>query len=144
MQGNERNKLWFVVGGVALGVIAMAFVAAIPAIREAQAERRCGECHVFAFTNQLTFLPDDLALRKAFDALAVQGFDTNNWQPETYSQTKAPDGTTDRFLSRNVINDHSGIIKLTNVDGKYRYVQVSLGTNTVECVVRGVRTPSPQ
>jgi len=142
MRGNDRTSFWLAGGAVALAVLAAVLIVAMPRIREAVAERRCGQRYVLGMSNQPPFLTDDLALRKAFEALAVQGFDTNKWFPATYSRTKAPDGTDDRFLCRNVVDDNSGLIRLTNAEGRYRYVQVSLRTNFVEVIVRWARSPS--
>jgi hypothetical protein len=143
MHGNDRTSFWVAGGGIALAVLAALLFVAMPRIREAVAERRCGHRHLLAMSSQPPFLTDDLALGKAFEALAAQGFDTNKWLPATYSRTKAPDGTDDRFLCRNVVDDNSGVIRLTNAVGNYRYVQVSLRTNFVEVIVRWARSPGP-
>ena len=138
----KRQERWLSV--VILGAVLVTAVVliALPRFRQLMAERRCGERHVFAITNEFSFLPDEFAVRMGAEALARQGFDTNDWRATFDSPTKAPDGINDRFLHRNVVNDHQGILGFTNRRGKFRHVQVGLHSNRVECVVRAVRVPS--
>lgn len=112
-----------------------------PPVRERVAENRCGQQHVFPIKNTRTFLPDDVALNLARQALEAQGFNTNRWLPETYSRTWAPDGTKDRFLCRNKIDDRRGIITFTNRHSDFRWVNVEATNGAVVCVVQPARKP---
>jgi len=126
------------IGGVVLTCAAFL----LPRLKEANAERKCGVSHVFNMTHSPAFLPDGLALKRAVDAVQLQGFDTNRWRAAPYTQTKAPDGTQDQFLCRNVADDNRGIVTLTNTVGSTRHVDVRLSNSLVICVVRSERRRS--
>jgi hypothetical protein len=127
-------------GGVILACLALLF----PRLREANAERKCGVLHVFSISQIPAFLPDDVALNKAVNAVQLQGFDTNRWRPAPYAQTKAPDGTRDHFLCRNAADDNRGLIAFTNSMGGTRHVDVRLSNSAVVCIVRSERRPVRQ
>jgi hypothetical protein len=115
-----------------------------PRLKEANAERKCGISHIFSVPQAAAFLPDGLALTSAIDAVRLQGFDTNRWRATAYAQTKAPNGTQDRFLCRNVADDNRGIVTFTNKVGSTRHVDVRLSNSVVICVVRSERRPLRQ
>ena len=110
-------------------------------LQEWRAEQKCGREHVFRVSSPQPFLSDDLALAQARAALHVQGFNTNRWRPAGHSRTRAPDGTNDRYLSRNVVNDNLGIVTFVNNDGKFRGVHLRLTNDTVLCVVQPAQAP---
>ena len=137
-----KRLLYILVIACCVAVVAFA-LAVRPQIKEVRAERKCGKSHVFNLADPPAFLQDTLALSKAQEALEIQGFDLNRWQPLPYAQSKAPDGTKDRFLCRNVADDNKGVVTFTNHMGDTRQIQVRLSNSTVECVVRHRRRPLP-
>jgi hypothetical protein len=110
-------------------------------IREAVAERKCEKEHVFQVGSTEPFLPDSVAVTRAIEALQVQGFDTSRWHVVSDSGSKAPDGTQDKYLRRNVVYDHRGVVSFTNEAGKMRDVYVELTNKAVVCIVRPARGP---
>ena len=98
---------------------------------------RAGAC-VFV-TNEMAFLPDELAMRMATKAMVEQGFSLKRWGLETYSRTTAPDGTKDRFLCRNHVDDRRGIITFTNLAAKFRWVNVEVTNRAIVCVIQPAR-----
>jgi hypothetical protein len=124
------------------GVVVLAWATFLwPQFKEANAERKCGISHVFSIAQTPAFLPDDLALTKAIETVRLQGFDTNRWRAAPDAQTKAPDGTEDRFLGRNIGDDNRGVVTFTNSIGSTRHVDVRLSNSVVICVVRAERRP---
>jgi hypothetical protein len=107
---------------------------------EARAERRCGHRHVFKVSANYEFLPDAVAVAKATEALAAQGFDTNRWKILPYAQTRAPDGTKDIYLCRHKLDEKRGTVAFTNADGKTRWVHMRLTNDIVICVVDPARS----
>jgi hypothetical protein len=100
---------------------------------------RIGPLHSFRLDTRPPFLTDDLAVAKAREALAVDGYDLADWLPHEDRRTKAPDGSPDLYLARNGINPNSGYIMF--VDGSKqarnpsRIVEVELKGDHIECHV---------
>ena len=137
-----KRLLYVLLGACCVAVVAIAVaIAARPRIKEVRAERRCGKRHAFTLARTPAFLPDSLAVDKPVDALRLQGFDTNRWQLAPYTQTKAPDGSVDTFLCRNLADDNRGLITFTNSAGSMRHVDVRLSNSVVICIVRRERRP---
>lgn len=133
----------FLIAGLCVVVVILTWLTfgGVHQVREAVAERKCGKEYVFQVGSSELFLPDSVAFTKAVEALEVQGFDTNRWHVVVGSGSKAPDGTQDKYLRRNVIYDHRGVVSFTNEAGKMRDVYVELTNKAVVCIVRPVRGP---
>ena len=133
----EGSKHTVLYGGAAIILVIVGFtlMRLRPVMKERLAERACGRPHIFATSSNWSFLPDTLAMTKAVEALAAQHLDTNRWKVETYSRTRAPDGTNDRYLCRNKIDDSRGIVTFTNSEGKFRWIHVHLTNHNVVCII---------
>jgi hypothetical protein len=59
-----------------------------------------GPKHSFPLGEQPALLSETLALDKAREVLALEGFDPTLWQPCEDARTFAPDGTADRCFLR--------------------------------------------
>jgi len=137
----EKRASYLILGLCATGIILLGLVLSMARIRELHAEGKCGQAHTFEGMKGRSFLPDNLALEKATESLALQGFDTNKWVAMRYSQTRAPDGVPDRFLCRNHVDERRGVVTFTNRTGLLREVYVGLSNDLVICVVKQSRAP---
>lgn len=102
--------------------------------------------HVFQLNETPAMLSEALAIEKAREALSKQGFDLERWQLRNLRKdprdilirpSKAPDGTPDIFLERNMrAPNWANWGRLHFTDGKRnRCVQVSLQGNRLVCTV---------
>ena len=103
-------------------------------------EPHSGREHVFSIASAPTFLTEELAVEKAREYLAKEGYDLEQWRITTTDRgrSKAPDGTLDRYLYR--FNDHptDGSVVFSN-GKKMRTVSVWLdGSRIVCCMYYGL------
>jgi hypothetical protein len=82
--------------------------------------------HEFALADHPAFLTEELALVKARETLALDGFDPADWQIHPSGRTKAPDGRRDDYLSRNGLNPNQGSVRFIGPAGQNRFVSVEL------------------
>jgi len=134
----KRTRI--VAGVVALLVApAVAFFAIAGWIDQRVKASRSGPLHVYDIHPAPPFLPEAVALEKARQSLALDGYDVSAWRASDDDRTKPPDGTPDRFLVRNAIDPSSGWILFRDTSGKDqnpdRIVTVELKGDQVECVV---------
>ena len=98
-----------------------------------------GPLHAYQMQPVPQFLGDALALEKALESLARDGYDPAVWRPGEDDRTRAPDGTPDTHLVRNTLNPNSGRILFRDTSGSdrnpTRVVSVELKGGRVECVV---------
>jgi hypothetical protein len=101
-------------------------------------ETRVGPTHSFALGSTPAHLGDEVALAKAREAMALDGFDPSVWKPVPDDRTAAPDGTRDQWLSRGG-DANGGTIRFFDETGKAanpgRIVDVVLVGDHVECRV---------
>lgn len=95
-------------------------------------QSRIGPEHIYNLSEQPKHLTEELALAKALETLAREGFGTE-WQPALDGRTSAPDGRADEFASRNTIHPNRVTFLLTNGSGAARFVSVELVTSQVVC-----------
>ena len=123
----------------ALVVPAVGFVVISAWIDKRVKESRSGPTHAFDIRPAPPFLPDAVALEKARESLARDGYDVSVWRPSEDDRTKAPDGTPDRYLVRNAIDPNSGWIGFRDTSASdlnpQRIVDVELKGERLECVV---------
>ena len=102
--------------------------------RRMKAERS-GPVHVFMLGGAPRFLTDELALEHTRRALALDGYDLAAWEPLWADQSKAPDGTPDRYLARNGEDPNAGTVRFVNMgdSNPTRIVQVELKGERLEC-----------
>jgi hypothetical protein len=60
-----------------------------------------GPVHTFPLDPAQPFLRDTLAVEKAKEAIALDGYDLAQWCPREYRGETGPDGTPDVYLRRN-------------------------------------------
>jgi hypothetical protein len=98
-----------------------------------------GPVHAFRVENPPPFLTDALAVEKASEALALDGFDLSDWGPQEDRRTSAPDGTTDVYLARNGNNPNSGYLSFVDRSGRAktpgRIVHAELSGGRLTCQV---------
>lgn len=72
---------------------------------------RTGPEHVFQLEKAPEFLTEELALQKVREAFAADGYDIRHWHPSANDwighQTKAPDGTQDKYMERTLANPNN-------------------------------------
>src|SRR5262245_45511050 len=71
---------------------------------------RMGAVHSYTLPAPPRFLTDQLALQKAQQSLASEGYNTDYWKPLEDSRSTDPDGNHDKYLARNPTNAASGTI----------------------------------
>ena len=102
-------------------------------------DSRSGPLHTYQIRPVPQFLTDDLAVAKARQTLALDGYDVSVWQPSEDDRSKAPDGTPDVYLVRNTINPNRGFIEFLDTNrtdrNPSRIVTVELKGEHVECQV---------
>jgi hypothetical protein len=135
MRWSARNVLiGFAIASV-LGACTGVILLPVFAVR--MLESKIGPVHSFPVAVRPRFLTDDLALSKAREALATDGYDLGAWSPHEDRRTKAPDGAADLYLARNQINTDAGYIMFVNPASRIssRIVEVELKADTAECRV---------
>lgn len=88
--------------------------------------RHVGSLHAFRLSGRPGFLAEDLALAKAQETLALDGFDPSIWQPQPSGRTRSPDGRTDAFMTREIGVPTRGVFVFTNGGAPPRVVHVGL------------------
>jgi hypothetical protein len=121
-----RTIIFLAVGFLLLGI------ASVPYLIHRSVQSRIGPQHVYELPEQPKFLTEELAMERARATLARDGLDPAVWQPVPDDRSKAPDGRTDQFLSRNTITPNHGSIMFTNSTGT-RFVSVELDGRRVVC-----------
>lgn len=116
---------------LAVGLVLLA-IAAVPYLIHRSLQSRISPQHVYELSEQPKFLTEELAMARARETLTRDGLDVAAWQPVPDERSKAPDGRTDQFLSRNAITPNHGSIMFTNCTGT-RFVSVELDGSRVVC-----------
>jgi hypothetical protein len=96
-----------------------------------------GPMHSFQLDATRPFLSDTLAVEKAKEALALDGYDLAEWRPREDRRGTAPDGTPDVYLARNT-NPNMGSIAFELRSGATQphiYVAIELTGDRVQCQV---------
>ena len=100
---------------------------------------RAGPLHVFQLPSAPAFLTDDLALARAKETMALDGYSMAIWQPMEDGRTKSPNGSPDIYLSRNSINPNRGTIQFWDPTMKQpnpsRLVVLEMEGDRLECRV---------
>ena len=100
---------------------------------------RMGTVHSYTLPAPPRFLTDQLALQKAQQAIATEGYNTDYWKALEDSKTSDPDGNHDKYLARNPSSSTSGTITFCDSDkhtAKHtRIVHVELKENHIDCQV---------
>ena len=101
-----------------------------------------GPPHVFALTEPLPTLSDDFAVAKARQALALDGFGSEPWNPvPVYMPTTGPSTEPVRYLYRNTLNPNSGFVEFCREpEGWVRDVMVELDGMEVRCQVTTLKS----
>ncbi|AMV28872.1 hypothetical protein VT84_31050 [Gemmata sp. SH-PL17] len=98
-----------------------------------------GPVHTFQIANSPPYLTDVLAVEKAKEALALDGYDLSRWAPREDRRSTAPDGTPDIYLARNGINPDNGYVVFERKEGEPSAprpsVTVELRGNQMTCQV---------
>src|SRR5688572_233180 len=92
-----RTVIFLAVGLLLLGIVS------VPYLIHRSVQSRIGPQHVYELPEEPKFLTEELAMERARETLALDGLDAAAWQPVPDDRSKAPDGRTDQFLSRNTI-----------------------------------------
>jgi hypothetical protein len=73
-------------------------------------ERHVTPQHIYTIHPAPAFLTEELALEKARETLARDGYDLENWQLKRTDspKRKAPDGRRDKYLERFTFRSHAG------------------------------------
>ena len=136
------KRAWLVryglIAGAACAVAAASF-GLVKGIDRSVKASRSGPVHVYHLRPAPAFLPDALALEKARETLARDGYDAAAWDPSEEDRSGAPDGTRDRYLSRNADNPNYGTIlfhdRTRTQQNPARIVHLELKGDRLECFV---------
>ena len=95
---------------------------------------RSGPHHFFPVEPARTFLTEALAVEKARECLAREGYDLEQWRMTTvdHSPSKAPDGTPDRYFYRFSFSPTAGRVHFSNGQ-RTRTVDVRLDGSRIVC-----------
>lgn len=102
-------------------------------------QNHIGDLHTFRLSESPKFLTEDLALAKASEAMALDGFDNLTWRPVSESNSTAPDGKRDQYLRRGDSTPNSGFLTFTNGEARPRWVYVELNGTRLTCRGRSSR-----
>jgi hypothetical protein len=67
-----------------------------------------GQPHSFQLETTPLFLSEALAVEKAKETIALEGYDLGSWAPREDRRTTAPDGSIDVFFARSTIGPNFG------------------------------------
>ncbi len=95
-------------------------------LAERAKKRNVGPLHAFQLSERPKLLAEELALAKARETLALDGFDPSAWQPKPSGRTQSPDGRTDAFMTRETGAPTRGVFVFTNGTAPSRVVHVGL------------------
>ena len=102
-------------------------------------DSRSGAPHTYRVQPVPPFLSEDLAVAKARQSLARDGYDLSVWKPSRDNRSHAPDGTPDVYLVRNTLNPNDGSIVFVDTSSRdqnpSRIVSVGLKGDQLECTV---------
>lgn len=98
-------------------------------------EKQKSKTATYSIEQPLPFLPDKLAFDKARETL-LYFYPNGVWEPLTYTQTIAPDASSDRYLQRNRSNSNSGTVHFLERNTRAdKIVSVQLHTRQVTCEI---------
>ena len=135
MRKYRRRLTWLVVAAtLPLGLLL--------ALRWAEQRWRAGflgPSQAFTLDASPPFLTDALAVEKARETLALNGYDLTAWKPREDRRTHAPDGSADVYLVRNSIDPNVGSVifvdETRRATNPGRSVDVELVGNRLTCQV---------
>src|SRR5437016_5424279 len=85
-------------------LVLLALLVALPAtflyLIDRDLRAAVGPEHTFPLAEPPPFLTEELALAKAHEALVLDGVDPSDWSLQESWESAAPDGRTDRFMTR--------------------------------------------
>jgi len=117
---------------LAVVLLLLAGVAAVPFLIQRSVQSRIRPQHVFQLSERPAFLTEELALAKARETLARDGLDASVWQLQRDGRTIAPDGRMDEFGARNTIDSNRVVFAFTRA-AQTRFVSVELAGSQVIC-----------
>lgn len=124
---NHSSRVLLVIAGVLLLVLILWFTV-VNELSSLEATTK----HSFPVDPAPAFLSEELAIAKAREALALDGFQTHAWQMLPWRTAgKAPDGRGDLYLKRDPGTADSGTIHFTGPESRIREYRVHLQSNQV-------------
>src|SRR5262249_22390735 len=133
------RKKSFLLALLVAGVLAIPLIAlaAIQWVGQRIQDSLAGPMHSFQLDATPPSLSDALAVEKAKQALALDGYDLAVWQPREDRRSTAPDSTPDVYLARNADNPNSGYVvfvcRSPNGTPAARCVNIELTGDRVTC-----------
>jgi hypothetical protein len=128
-----RSPLFWI---AAVVLLLVAFYLASLAVTRQIERSLSGPRHTFQLSSAPAFLTEELAAKKATEAMRLDGLG-ERWRMEPLRRTKAPDGTPDVYLYR--YDPKSGIIDFYydpyTDPGQRRIVSVELSGSQITCEV---------
>ncbi len=134
----SRHRLWIIV----LAIPPLLIVGGIVALNIWAKHTFVSQEYRFRLHDSPPFLTEVVALKCGRDALSADGYDAARWgvievdRPHfSANRTKAPDGTTDVYLSRNQLDPKKGVLVFHSKDDerRIRFVNVEIQGDTVSC-----------
>jgi hypothetical protein len=95
---------------------------------------RSGQQHVFQLKSYPNMLTEEIAIEKARETFAEEGYGLENWQLTRAHNppSAAPDGTPDEYFDRFSFRPTEGRVHFTDGE-RYRTVQVRLEGDRLVC-----------
>src|SRR5450759_2864663 len=95
MKCNKLRHWWvFAFSVVCFGVTCVCLLRWLSIVQWAGPE------HNFTVAPNVMYLTDELAVAKVTETLVLDGYDTAHWEMVLDGRTKAPNGSTDKYLFR--------------------------------------------
>lgn len=127
----SRKRVWITV------ILSILFLIIILYYSDVYIRRmRASPIHVFSLKGNGSFLKEDVALERSKETLVLEGYNLADWKVHPDGRTIAPDGSRDKYLSRNACNPKLGkFLFLNHKENKGRSVVVEQDDRQITCYV---------
>jgi len=133
----RRHDVFNILMGVLAVTAVIALTIGLPILRDLRRKAiDLGPLHTFVLEQTPEFLAESLAIEKAQEAMRRDDFNLLEWEIAEDDRSQAPDGSQDKYLSRNTLNPNDGCLMfVNNVQSQVRSVRIQLHGSEVRCQV---------
>jgi hypothetical protein len=125
--GMKRKRVILISKVSTAAALMVAAIAVLPvACDRVLKARLVGREHVYELSERPRYLTEDMAIAKARETLARDGFDINAWRLLRADRSLAAEDRADEYFVRNTKNPNAGVFTVQDATGSRRFVHVEL------------------